>query len=91
MPIGHESDVTIWGNSATTLGSVGLIGIVAQGSDASTRIVIKDGTDIKYAPVIATTQLLGFLFAYKPVAFRNLITTITGTCSYSITYYPRPE
>ena len=86
----HESIVTTWGNAATTLGSVGLIAIIAQGSDAATTVVIKDGTDIKYAPVIATTSLSGFIFSHKPVAFRNLITTVTGTGSYSLTYYVRP-
>lgn len=86
----HESIVTTWSNTGTTLGSVGLIGIIAQGSDDSTRIVVKESSTIKYAPVIATTQLLGFIFSHQPVAFRNLVTTVTGTGSYSITYYVRP-
>ena len=90
MSIKHESIVTLWSNTATTLGAVGLIGFIAQGSDAATTVVIKDGTAIKYAPIAAVTQLLGFIFSHQPVAFRNLITTVTGTGSYSITYYVRP-
>ncbi len=86
----HESIVTIWSNTGTTLGAVGLIGLIAQGSAADTRIVVKDGSEIKYAPTIATTQMLGFIFSHQPVAFRNLVTTVTGTGSYSITYYVRP-
>lgn len=86
----HESLVTIWSNTATTLGSVGLIGIIAQGSADATTVVIKDGTTIKYAPVFATTLFAGFIFSHQPVAFRNLITTVTGTGSYSLTYYARP-
>lgn len=86
----HDSVVTIWSNTGTTLGAVGLIGLIAQGSDAATTIVIKDSSTIKYAPVISTTTLLGFIFSHQPVAFRNLVTTVTGTGSYSITYYVRP-
>ena len=87
----HDSKVTTWSNVGTTLGAVGLIALIAQGSDAATTITIRDGTAIKYAPVIATTQgPIGFIFPHKPVAFANLNTIITGTCSYSITFYPRP-
>ena len=67
-----------------------VIALIAQGSDAATTIVIKDGTAVRYSPVVAVTALAGFIFSHQPVAFRNLITTVTGTCSYSITYYPRP-
>lgn len=86
----HESLVTVWSNTGTTLGAVGLVGLVAQGSADVTTILIKDGTATKYAPAIATTSLSGFIFSHQPVAFRNLVTTVTGTGSYSITYYARP-
>lgn len=90
MSIDHDSIVTTWSSAATTLGAVGLIALIAQGSADQTILQIKDGSTIKYAPVIATTALAGFIFSHQPVAFRNLITSISGSGSYSITYYPRP-
>lgn len=87
----HHSNVTTWSNTGTSLGAVGLVAIIAQGSAADTTITIKDGTTTKYAPVIAATSLAGFIFADKPVAFRNLTTTVSGTGSYSITYQPNPR
>lgn len=86
----HEAIVTTWSNTGTTLGAVGVIAVIAQGSSDATAITIKDGATVKYAPIIATTALAGFVFGHQPVAFRNLITTVSGTGSYSITYYVRP-
>lgn len=90
MSVDHDSIVTTWSNTGTTLGAVGLIAIIAQGSADQTLVQIKDSSTVKYAPVIATTSLAGFIFSHQPVAFRNLVTSISGTGSYSITYYPRP-
>lgn len=85
----RDSTVNIWSATGTTLGAISVVAVVATGSAAVGAVNLLDGTATKYVISVGITGANSFTPS-NPVAFDNLITTVTSTAGYSITFIKRP-
>lgn len=85
----RKAKILTWSATDTTVGACSLTAVNYAGSAAASTLTILDGTAIKLVIPIAITS--GGYYVYSPpIAFSNLVTDMTGTAGYSVSFVPSP-